>query len=99
MISESYHHDPICKKAIQLFIRFYGRAARNLALLSQPYAGLFIAGGIVFRHPDWMGKIFLEEFLRHEKKSDFIWKIPVYTIINPDVSLYGCCNVAVNFLG
>ncbi len=97
MISESYHQDPICRKAIDQFIRFYGRAARNLALLSQPYAGLFISGGIAQRHPDWMGKIFLEEFLRHEKKSDFIWKIPVYTITNPDVSLYGCCNVAVNF--
>lgn len=98
MISESYHQDQICKKSIDQFIMFYGRAARSLALLSQPYAGLFIAGGIVLRHPDWMGRLFLEEFLRHEKKSDFIWKIPVYTIINPDVSLYGCCNVAVNFL-
>jgi len=97
MISESYHQDLICKKAVDLFVRFYGRAARNLTLLSQPYAGLFVAGGITMRHPDWIGKIFLEEFLRHEKKSDFIWKIPVYIITNPDVSLYGCCNFAVNF--
>jgi glucokinase len=97
MISESYHQDPLCKRTIDMFIKFYGRAARSLALLSQPYAGLFITGGIAQRHPDWMGKLFLEEFLRHEKKSDFIWKIPVYIITNPDVSLYGCCNVAVSF--
>lgn len=97
-IDINYDNDATCKKTIDLFINFYARAARTLALMSECYSGLFITGRIALLHLDrFQHDSFMEEFVLHDKRSDVLKKIPVYIITNRDTSLYGCCNVAVNF--
>ena len=97
-ISLNYDRDETCKKTVEVFMNIYARAARTLALISECYAGLFIAGRIALKHIDkFQDKSFMEEFERHDKRNDVLRKIPVYIITNNDVGLYGCCNVAVNF--
>jgi glucokinase len=88
----------ICKMTMDLFISFYARAARNIALVSECYSGLFITGGIVLHHLNkFQDGSFMKEFEMHDIRSDVLRKTPVYIITNKDIGLLGCCNVAVNF--
>lgn len=97
-IENDYGKDKTCKKTVDMFINFYARAARYLALISECYSGLFITGRIALKNIERLkDKSFMEEFERHDKRSDVLRKIPVYVITNRDVGLYGCCNVAINF--
>jgi glucokinase len=98
-IELNYENDDVCKKTIDFFVAFYARAARNLALMTECYSGLFIAGAIALKNMEkFKENYFMEEFERHHKRSDVLKRIPVYIITNRDIGLYGCCNVAVNFL-
>jgi len=95
---QNHVNDETCKKAIELFIMFYARAARNLALTSECYSGLFLAGGIVIKYMEkFIHSDFMKEFEMHDVRSDVLRKTPVYIIKNKNVGLLGCCNVAVNF--
>jgi len=95
---ESNVNDITCKKTMELFILFYARAARNLALISECYSGLFIVAGRMIKYSEYFNdKTFMQEFELHDQRTDVLRKIPVYLIKNNDVGLYGCCNVAVNF--
>ena len=97
-IEANYERDKTCKKTIDMFITFYARAAKNLALMSKCYGGLFIAGNISLKNIEFLkDRKFMQEFEEHNKRPDILKKIPVYVIINRDVSLYGCCNAAINF--
>jgi len=97
-IDEHYESDQTCKKTLELFLTFYARAARTLALISECYSGLFITGRIAATHIALLQSgPFMHEFELHDKKSIVLQKIPVYIITNNDVGLYGCCNVAANF--
>lgn len=97
-IEANYHKDKTCKKTMDMFVSFYARAARNLALMSKCYAGLFIAGRIAMKDIEFLkDRAFMKEFEKHDKSSNVLKKIPLYVITNNDVSLYGCSNAAVNF--
>ncbi|MBN1793037.1 glucokinase [Candidatus Woesearchaeota archaeon] len=97
-IDDNYGKDKTCTQTIDLFVKFYARAAKNLALISECYSGLFIAGRITLRNKDAFTKgDFMKEFEKHEKETGLLKKIPVFIITNTDVSLYGCCNVLTNF--
>ncbi len=104
-IEGNYHCDKACRMTIDLFMGFYARACRYLALISECYSGLFITDIIALRNIRNMEdnkKIlmaFMEMFERHDKRSDVLRKIPVYLITNKEVALYGACNVALNFFG
>jgi glucokinase len=97
-IEAHYELDKTCKETVDMFISFYARAAKNLALMSKCYSGLFIAGKIALKEIEFIkDKAFMEEFEKHDKRPDILKKIPVYVITNTDVSLYGCANASVNF--
>jgi glucokinase len=97
-IEANYENDKTCKQTIDLFMKFYARAAKNIALLSACYSGLFITGRIALKNIErFKEKSFIEEFEKSDKKVDILDKIPVYLITNTELGLYGCCNVAVNF--
>ena len=97
-IEANYEKDELCKQTVDIFMRFYARACRYLALISECYAGLFITGRIALKHKEKFKRDeFMWEFELHDKKSELLKKIPVYIIINPNVGLMGCTNVAINF--
>jgi glucokinase len=97
-IESNYDNDEICKMTVDLFMKFYARAAKNLALISACYSGLFITGRIALKNIErFKEKSFIQEFERSDKKTDILDRIPVYIITNKEMGLFGCCNVAVNF--
>lgn len=96
MIDEGYGKDDLCTKTIDLFVKYYARAAKNLALVSECYGGLFLNGKIVLKKLKAFSK-FTEEFHKHAKEEAILKKIPVFVIKNTDIGLYGCCNVVTNF--
>jgi glucokinase len=79
-----------------LFTRFYGRCAKNIALDTLAGGGLYIAGGIAAKNKEiFVSKEFLDEFDRAYRRSEFLRKVPLYVILNYDISLLGACYAAV----
>ena len=91
------NRDETCRKAMDMFLKFYARAARTLALMSECYSGLFLFSRIGENRIVAEQDKFMAEFEKHDTKSQVFQKIPVYLITNKDIGLYGCCNVAANF--
>jgi glucokinase len=85
----------VCKKALELFISFYGRVAGNLALQFRAKGGVFIGGGIA---PKIISKLksgnFMESFLSKGRFQKFMETIPVKVIMNEKASLIGAAQYA-----
>lgn len=87
--------DPLCKRAMELFVRYYGREAGNLALKVKALGGVYLAGGIAAKVIKFLRKKeFMDEFSNKGKLKPFMKKMPVYVVLNPDVGLLGAANFA-----
>jgi glucokinase len=93
-IIASYKETDACsKETFEKFARFYGRCARNFALEVLALGGVYIAGGIAAKNPDILqGESFLSEFLKHETMKFLLEKIPIYVVVDYNVSLYGAAK-------
>ncbi|MFP4567888.1 MAG: glucokinase [Candidatus Woesearchaeota archaeon] len=89
--------DIYCKRAIELFVSYYAKAARNLAIATQPYSGLFLTGKVALASKDVIQEFFMKEFLNYSVHKHLLEKIPIFLINDDELTLYGACNVAVNF--
>lgn len=99
LISKYKEQDETCKETFRLFTRFFGRCAKNFALDCLARGGLYIAGGIASKNKEiFTIRDFLNEFENAHQRSEVLKKIPVYVIVNYDVSLYGACFAAVYHL-
>lgn len=87
--------DPLCEKAIQMFIEAYSAEVGNFALKLLPYGGLYIAGGIAPKILPLMkeGK-FLTTLTDKGRMKNLIEKIPIYIVKNPHVGLIGAAHYA-----
>jgi len=95
----NYYNDKTCKKTVDMFLKYYAQFARNMAMVTECYGGLFISGGIAQKHVNlFLAGDFMLEFEKTDMKGDILNNVPAYIITNKEVGLYGCCNVAVNFL-
>ena len=95
LISKYREIDELCKETFQYFIKFYGRCAKNFVLDTLATGGLYIAGGIASKNSDiFQTDEFLFEFENSHKQKELLKKIPIYVIMNYDVSLYGTCFAA-----
>ena len=92
LISKYKNLDDTCKETFCLFTRFYGRCAKNFVLDTLAYGGLYIGGGIASKNLDiFSTKDFIDEFENAYRRSDFLKEVPIYVVVNYDVSLYGAC--------
>lgn len=97
-IDISYDADNTCRKTLDMFMAFYARAAKNLALISECYGSLFMCGTITLKLLEVLRKSpFVSEFLKHDKKSELLKRIPIYVVTNKDIPLYGCANFVLNY--
>jgi glucokinase len=95
LIGRHRERDRMCRETFRLFARFYARCARNFVLESLARGGLYIAGGIAPKNPDiFRTKDFIKEFENSMKMEKILKEIPIYLIVNYDVSLYGACFAA-----
>ena len=95
LISKYRELDDTCKETFRLFTRFYARCAKNFVLESMSLGGLYIAGGIAAKNKEiFESPEFFNEFENVYQRRDILEEIPIYVIVNYDVSLYGACLAA-----
>ncbi|MEM4637833.1 MAG: glucokinase [Candidatus Woesearchaeota archaeon] len=85
--------DPLCIKTIELFIIFYSRVARDLALKTL-CTSLVIAGGIAPKILPFMKDMFLEAFIEHEhiEARKMLEEMSIIVLTDQDIAFYGCYN-------
>ncbi|NET37640.1 MAG: glucokinase [Cyanothece sp. SIO1E1] len=93
------HQDPLCEKAMQIFVAAYGAEAGNLALKILPYGGLYIAGGIAAKILPLMQQgDFIRAFSQKGRVSPLLAQIPIHVVLNPKVGLIGAALHAAQLL-
>ncbi len=102
LISKNTGDNGVCRDIMKLFIKMYGSFAGGLTLIFLPFSGIYLAGGIVTKNE----RLFLEDnlFMKSFESnynpniSPLLKKIPVYTIKDYSISLYGAANAAVTLM-
>jgi glucokinase len=91
--------DPLCAKAMDIFIRLYARVAADLTAAFLPAGGVFLAGGIASKNEARFlgGGLFMEMFEKsyREHIRKILKATPVMIVKDYSVSLYGAANAAV----
>lgn len=87
--------DPLAGKALSLFVSLYGSAAGNLALVTLPYGGIYIAGGIAAKIlPAMKNGTFMAALTSKSKMSTLLGMFPVRVVMNPEAGLIGARTAA-----
>lgn len=80
---------------LEWFARFYGRAARNLALSSLALGGVFVSGGLAAHNPSLvMHRAFGDEFRYSETHPELMADMPVRLNVEQDSGLWGAAYMA-----
>ncbi len=92
LIAKYYDKDSACSDTFKWFTKLMARCARNYALETVSTGGVYLAGGIIINNKDHFNKaIFEKEFTDNRKMKKMLKDIPVYMILNYDISLKGAC--------
>ncbi|MDA7424623.1 glucokinase [Thalassococcus lentus] len=85
--------DPQADRAVTIFVTMLGRYASNLALISLPFGGIYLCGGVA-RHfaPLLLKHGFAEAFSDKGRFSDFVQQFPVHMISDDYAALTGCAG-------
>lgn len=98
LISKYRKIDRTCRATFEIFSGIYAKFARNFALDSLAFGGVYIAGGIAPRNKNIFGSRFVRIFEQNHKLSHVLKKIPIYLIMNYDAGLLGAAFAAMEFL-
>jgi glucokinase len=101
IVAQNAGQDPLCRKALDTWIRCYAAAAKESAIFPLAPGGVFLAGGIAAKIlPEFQTGMFMREFVRCDVPNirAILKRIPVFVITDYRIGLYGCANVAVNGL-
>jgi len=89
------HKDPLAMRAMEIFVKAYAAQVGNLALMSLPFGGLYIAGGIA---PKILSQLtegaFMERYVDKGRMSQLLTRIPLHVILDQDVELKGSAMYA-----
>jgi len=87
--------DPLCAKALDMFVSIYGAAAGNLALKALAVGGVFVGGGIAPKIlPKMLDGTFMAAFRAKGRFAGLMDSIPVRLALNPRAPLIGAAHVA-----
>jgi len=87
--------DPLCREALSLFVSIYGSEAGNLALQYRATGGVYLAGGIAPKIlPALRRRSFRQSFHEKPPMEDFLARIPVRAVIEPNLGLLGAAATA-----
>ncbi|MDY6839314.1 MAG: glucokinase [Thermodesulfobacteriota bacterium] len=86
---------PLCSKTLDVFVSVLGACAGNLALTGFTTGGMYLGGGIP---PKILSKlkedIFLRAFTNKGRFEPWLWRIPVWVILNDKAALLGAARCA-----
>ncbi|WFE89875.1 glucokinase [Roseibium porphyridii] len=80
-------------EACKEFSRILGRTAGDLALLTLPYSGIFLTGGITRALKRFIGEpggSFSSSFFNKGRMREHMSQFPVFLLSDDHVALYGC---------
>lgn len=87
--------DPLCVKALDMFVTIYGRQAGHLAITVMATGGVFVAGGIA---PRIVAKLtdgaFMAAFRDQGRLTRVAERVPVHVVLHPSVGLLGAASAA-----
>jgi glucokinase len=87
--------NPMCAKALDIFVSVYGAEAGNLALKAMAVGGVFVGGGIAPRIlPRLTGGAFVTAFRDKGRLAALMEAIPIHVALNPRAPLLGAAQVA-----
>jgi glucokinase len=87
--------DPLCHKALELFVAIYGSEAGNCALKCLSTGGVFVGGGIAPKILDILGGgHFMRAFADKGRFRDLLETLSVRVALNPDAPLLGAARYA-----
>lgn len=79
-----------CKKTFDIYSGYYARCAKNFALDTLAFSGVYIAGGIAAKNIEiFKQDCFIKEFTNCGKLAHLLKDIPIYIVADYNVSLYG----------
>ena len=86
--------DPLAKESVALFFAILGQAAGDFVLSTGSFDGLFIAGGIVPRHPELLANSsFRGSFEAKGQHKYLMQRVPTLLIHHPQPGLLGASEV------
>ena len=89
------HHNPLCAKALRMFVSILGAVCGNLALTATATGGLYLGGGIPPKIlPVLQDGTFMKSFTAKGRFRGFLEKIPVRVILNDKAALLGAAHGA-----
>jgi len=87
--------DPVCKEALELFIRFLAIESAQLALKFKTTGGIYIGGGILPNIIKGMNReIFYSNFAQSGRMNSLLQMVPVKVILNEKTALLGAAYYA-----
>ena len=87
--------DPLCSRALDLFVAAYGAAAGNLALTGTAVGGVYIGGGIAPKILPRLGNGgFIRAFLDKGRFAGYLERIPVRVVLNDRIAMLGAARCA-----
>lgn len=92
--------DPLCARALGLFVRAYATEASNLAATALATGGLFVGGGIAPKIlPALADGLFAKTFVRNPSLKRLLQRIPIRVVLEEDTSLIGATALAMELAG
>ena len=93
-------NEPIARMALDLFVSIYGAFAGNVALVTLPHGGIYVAGGIAAKiAPSMQQGDFLRAFRDKGRFAGLLETLPLHIVTNPNVGLLGANLVARQLTG
>lgn len=89
LISKYRNVDNTCKATFEIFKEYYARFAKNCALDTLAYGGVYITGKIAVNNSNIFDPKFVQYFEQNYKLAYILKKIPIYLILNYNVGLLG----------
>lgn len=87
--------DPLCEKALDMFMAVYGAEAGNLALKVIATGGIFVTGGIAPKNIEKLKDgTFLTAYKTKGRFSPLVASFPVRIVMNKNVGLLGAAAAA-----
>ncbi len=89
--------DAVAKQAVDLYMAWYVRLLRTVALTQLPYNGLYITNTVAEQNPQlFLSKEFLEAYFNsgNDILREVLEEIPLFLIQEPKIKLYGAAACA-----
>lgn len=90
----------LCRDALAMFCAMLGGVAGDLALLYGARGGVFVAGGICPRFPEFLvGSEFRARFEAKGRFRGWLAPVPAWLVVRPDAAMLGLAALAADIAG